>query len=68
MNENKFLTEEEFQKLRDRGYSENDIVDLKAALNLVEISEMIPEDVNALLEKIEKKGINIVIYTFLLYN
>ena len=52
-NQTPLLNEEDFEKLKQRGMSAEDIENLKNSLTLVEASNKIPDDVTELLERIE---------------
>ena len=52
-NQTQLLNEEDFEKLKQRGMSAEDIENLKTSLSLVELSNTIPDDITELLEKIE---------------
>ena len=52
-NQTPLLNEEDFEKLKQRGMSAEEIENLKTSLSLVEAAETVPDDVTALLERIE---------------
>lgn len=52
-NQTPILTEDTFEKLRQRGLSEEEISNLKVSMNLVEAGNAVPEDIEAFLEKVE---------------
>lgn len=52
-NQSQLLTEEDFEKLKQRGLSEDDIANLKDSLSIVETAKMVPDDAEALLDKID---------------
>ena len=52
-NQTPILSEEDFEKLKQRGVSDAEIRNLKVSLNLVEAANAIPDDIEAFLEKIE---------------
>ena len=52
-NQTQLLNEEDFEKLRQRGLSEAEIENLRESLDLVESAKVVPDDVDALLERIE---------------
>ena len=52
-NQTPILSDEDFEKLKQRGVSDEEIRNLKVSLNLVNAANTIPEDINAFLEKIE---------------
>ena len=52
-NQTPILTEETFEKLKQRGLSEEEISNLKVSMNLVEAGNAVPEDVEAFIEKVE---------------
>ena len=52
-NRTPLLNEEDFEKLKQRGLSEEEIENLKISMGLVDASNMIPDDITELLEKID---------------
>ena len=52
-NQSQLLNEEDFEKLRQRGITEAEIENLKASLELVESANVVPDDVDALIERID---------------
>lgn len=54
MENNQILSEEDFEKLKTYGMTEDDIEELKMSLTLVEAGEAVPEDIDGLLKRIEE--------------
>lgn len=52
-NQTPLVSDETFEKLRQRGLSEEEISNLKVSMNLVEAGNAVPEDIEAFLEKVE---------------
>ena len=52
-NQSQLLNEEDFEKLKQRGMSAEEIENLKTSLSLVEEADKLPDDITALLERIE---------------
>lgn len=52
-NQSQLLNEEDFEKLKQRGLSEEELENLRYSLDLVESANVVPDDVDGLLERIE---------------
>lgn len=52
-NQTPLLTEEDFEKLKQKGLTDEELANLKESLDLVELANQLPDDVTELLNKIE---------------
>ena len=52
-NQTQLLNEEDFEKLKQKGLTDEEIANLKDALDIVDLGNQLPDDVTELLNKIE---------------
>ena len=52
-NQTQLLTEEDFEKLKQKGLTDEELANLKESLDLVELANQLPDDVTELLNKLE---------------
>ena len=52
-NQTPLLNEEDFEKLKQKGLTDEELANLKESLDLVELANQLPDDVTELLNKIE---------------